>query len=202
MIVEDSFSQRDPEWYEAKAGVPSAGSADKIITTKGAPSKQAQDYMYQLAGEKIIGRIEETYTSFAMQTGIDRENEARGLYELISGEKVRQVALVYKDASKSVSCSPDGLLESSGLEIKCPMLKTHVKYLIDGKLPTTYTQQLQFSMWVYGFDTWQFMSYYPGIEPLIITIKRDNEFISKLEVEMIKFLRELNRVYAKLKGAI
>jgi hypothetical protein len=201
MIIEDSFSQRDPMWYEAKAGLPSAGSASKIVTTKGEPSKQAKDYIYQLAGEKIIGRIDESYTSFAMQQGIDREDEARGLYELISGQRVRQVALVYKDASKSVSCSPDGLLEASGLEIKCPMLKTHVKYLLDGKLPTEYIQQLQFSMWVCGFDTYDFMSYYPGIEPLIITVKRDNEFIEKLEIEMVKFLRELNRVYTELKGA-
>ena len=201
MIIENSFKQRDPQWYEAKAGLPSAGSADKIVTSTGAPSKQAKDYMYQLAGEKIIGRAEESYTSFAMQTGIDREDEARGLYELISGRRARQVALVYKDASKSVSCSPDGLLEASGLEIKCPMLKTHIKYLLGGKLPTEYIQQVQFSMWVCGFEAWDFMSYYPGIEPLIITVKRDNDFIGKLEVEMVKFIKELNRVYAELKGA-
>ncbi len=201
MIIEDSFEQRSDAWYQAKAGLPSAGSADKIVTSTGSPSKQAQDYIYQLAGEKIIGRIDESYTSFAMQQGIDREGEARGLYELVSGQRVRQVALVYKDASKSVSCSPDGILELSGIEIKCPMLKTHVKYLLDGKLPTAYFQQVQFSMWVCGFDTWIFMSYYPGIEPLIITVKRDKEFIEKLEVEMVKFIKELNRVYAELKGA-
>lgn len=199
MIIEDTFSQRDPQWYEAKAGVPGSSSFSKIVTTKGAPSKSATDYMYQLAGEKTIGRIEESYTSFAMQQGINREDEARQLYELISGQSVRQVALVYKDASKSVACSPDGLLEASGLEIKCPMLKTHVKYLLDDKLPSEYFVQVQGSLWVCGFDTWDFMSYVPSMPPFIITVKRDDDFISKLETEMIKFLRELKEVYEKLK---
>jgi len=199
MIVEDSFEQRDPQWYEAKAGVPSAGSAAKIITTKGEPSKQAKDYMYQLAGEKIIGRIDESYTSLAMQQGIDREDEARRLYELITGEPVRQVALVYKNASKTVSCSPDGLLESSGLEIKAPMLKTHVKYLLDEKLPTDYFQQTQGQLYITGAKWCDFMSYYPGLKPLVIRVERDEAFLASLDLALKLFCAELVETVKKIK---
>ena len=207
MIIEDSFLQRSEQWREAKAGIPGASNFNKIVTSKGAPSKQAKDYIYQLAGEKILGRIEETYTSFAMQQGIDREDEARLLYELITGKQVHQVALVYKNDSKSVSCSPDGLLDAQrlkdqkGLEIKCPLLKTHVKYLLDNTtLIKEYFIQVQGSMWVCDFNTYDLMSYVPGMPDLILTVKRDNEFIAALETEMIKFLRELEKVYDRLGG--
>ncbi len=209
MIIEDSFEQRSDAWREAKAGIPGASSFNKIVTSKGAPSKQAKDYIYQLAGEKILGRIEETYTSFAMQQGIDREDEARRLYELITGKQVHQVALVYKNESKTVSCSPDGLLDAErledqkGLEIKCPMLKTHVKYLLDNTtLTKEYFIQVQGSMFVCGFGQYDLMSYVPGMPPIILTIERDHDFTANLEYEMSNFIRELKSVYAKLKEKV
>ena len=199
MIIEDSFPQRSEQWYQAKAGVAGSSSFDKIVTSRGEPSKQAREYIYQLIGEKLLGRIEESYTSFAMQTGIDREDEARQLYELVTGQEVRQVAMVFKNENRSVACSPDGLLNGKGLEVKCPLLKTHVKYLLDNQdLVSNYFHQVQGSLWICGFDTWDLMSYVPGIIPLIITVERDEKFIAKLEVEMVKFLKELDRVYKEL----
>lgn len=199
MIIEDRFEQRSEEWYRAKAGVPGASSFDNIITPSGSPSKSAEGYAYQLAGEKMIGRIEETFTSFAMQEGIRKEGEARTYYELINGCEVRQVALVYKDEGRSVACSPDGLMSDTGLEIKCPLLKTHVGYMLGpASLVKKYHVQVQGSMWVCGFDSWQLISYYPGLEPVIITVRRDGKFIAKLETEMIAFIRRLNEVYAEL----
>ena len=197
MIIEDSFEQRSEQWYQAKAGVPGASSFDKIITPGGAPSKQAIDYAYQLAGEKMLGRIEETYTSFAMQQGIDREDDARRLYGLIKGEQIRQAALIYKNESKSVACSPDGLF----VELKCPILKTHIKYTVNPDLLVKdYRVQLQGSMWVCGRDSWDIMSYYPGLDEVLRTVKRDDDFCNKLGVEMVKFLDQLKKVYEALKG--
>jgi len=199
MIIEDGFAQRSDDWFRAKAGVPGASSFSKIITASGKPSVSANDYIFQLAGEKILGRIEDGYVSFAMQQGIDREAEARRFYELVNGVEIRQVALVYKSEARSVACSPDGLMHGKGLEIKCPLLKTHVKYLLyNDAFKTEYFIQVQGSLWVCGFDTWDLMSYSPGLPPLILTMERDENFISKLEFEMVKFLKELDRVYKEL----
>ena len=202
MIIEDSFEQRSETWYRAKAGVPGASSFDNIITPSGNPSKSAEGYAYQLAGEKILGRIEESYMSFDMQKGIEREDKAREHYEFVTDTEVKQVALVYKNESRNVACSPDGLMDDEGLEIKCPKLKTHVGYMLDhNALIKKYFVQVQGSMWVCGFDSWVLMSYYPGLEPVILTVKRDHEFTDKLETEMISFILKLNKVYGKLKGA-
>jgi len=202
MIVEDSFEQRSDEWFRAKAGVPGASSFDKIITPSGVPSKSAKEYAYHLAGEKLLGRIEEGYVSYAMRQGTDREDEARQAYEIITGHEVRQAALVYKNESRNVACSPDGLMPEKGLEIKCPMLKTHVKYMLfSDALAEEYFVQVQGSMWVCGLSEWDLMSYYPGMPPVILTIERDDNFISKLESEMISFLRFLNEIHLKLAEA-
>ena len=191
-------AQRSDEWFRLKAGVVGASSLSKIITTKGEPSKQRTDYMYELAGEKIIGRCEETYTSFAMEQGIAKEDEARSLYELITGIEVQRVGFIFRDESRSCGCSPDGLFNPSGIEIKCPMLKTHVKYLLDSKLPTDYFAQVHGSMWVCGAESWTFMSYVPAMPPLILTIDRDYKFTRALDQVMADFVGKLNEVHKKL----
>ena len=57
MIIVDQFPQLSEEWFNARLGNPGASNFNKIVTTKGEPSKQAQDYMYQLAGELVSNRL-------------------------------------------------------------------------------------------------------------------------------------------------
>lgn len=191
--------QMSPEWFAARAGVPSASCFDKIITTKGAPSKQAQAYLYQLAGERIAGEKCETYMSAAMQRGIELEAEARQLFEMVRDCEVKQVGICYPDPLKRFSCSPDGLLEAEGVEIKCPLIHTHVGYLLEGKLPTDYFQQVQGGMLVTGFSHWAFMSYFPGLPPLIVRVERDDAFCARLKVELSGFCAELDKVEKRLR---
>ena len=199
MIIVDDILQGSPEWFSLKCGTPGASSFDKIITTKGEPSKQAVDYRYQLAAEAITGRVEQGYQSTAMAMGIERESESRALYELICGVDVRQVGFIFHD-TKMYGCSPDGLCETWGLEMKNVLPKTQVKYLLDGKLPTDYFQQVQGSMLVTGFDRWDFMSYSPGLDPLIIQCEPDLTFQGKLKDQLEVFCLELVKLIKKVKG--
>lgn len=198
-IILDSFEQRSEEWMSARAGNPGASSISKIITNSGEISKQRVDYLYQLAGEKITGKCEEGFTSQAMLNGIEREEAARALFEMIYGVEVKQVALVYKDEFKLFHCSPDGLVgENAVLELKNPMLKTHVKYLLDGKLPSDYFGQCQMSLYVTDRELCYFMSAYEGMPPLIIEVRRDERFISLLAKALSDFAAELILTVRKL----
>ncbi len=206
MIIIDDIEQQSPEWFALKAGIPGASSFNKIVTSTGAPSKQRQDYLYQLAGEAITGKCEPTYQSAAMAMGNEREAESRVLYELIHGVDVKQVGFIF-NGSKMYGCSPDGIITfiptigvSWGLELKNVIPKTQVKYLLAGKLPTDYFQQVQGGLLVTGFDRWDFFSYCPGMDPLIIQVERDEKFISKLETELEAFCFELAGLIKKLKG--
>ena len=67
-----------------------------------------------------------------------------------------------------------------GLEIKCPKASTHIAYLDNGKVPTIYIPQIQGSMMVTGFDSWNFLSYHPAIKPLTQGVYRDEKYIALL----------------------
>ena len=193
-------AQRSDEWFSAICGNVGASSIDKIITTKGEPSKSRTDYMMTLAAERITGKGEVGFTSIAMLNGIEREAEARTLFEMARGVEIRQVGLVYKDENKLCHCSPDGLIgDNSGFEVKNPMSKTHVKYLLDGRLPIDYFCQVQFSLYVTERSSWWFMSHYPGIKPFMVEVYRDEKWISKMEIELTLFNDQLEDMVRQLK---
>lgn len=194
-----NIDQGTTEWEEARIGLPSASVFDMLITTKGEVSKQRDKLLYKLVGEKIIGRKEESYINSAMQRGIELEPEARNLFELITGLKVQQVGLCYKDENKDFACSPDGLIgEDEGLEIKCPSLAIHVEYLLSEKLPSSYFQQVQSSLYITGRKRWHFFSYYPEIKPLHIIVERDEDWILRFEKILNEFVADLKKVYNSL----
>jgi len=190
--------QNSPEWFAARAGIPTASNFDLIVTTKGERSKQREKYLYRLAGEAITGTPEETYQNGAMQRGIALEAEARQLYELITGATVTQAGFCLAD--EGYGASPDALVgETGSLELKCPNLATHVGYLLDGKLPTEYFQQVQGQLLVTGREWADFMSYYPGIKPFLIRVERDEQFLKQLRIELLLFVAELKDVIAKIR---
>jgi len=200
-IIIDSFDQRSPEWMTARAGNPGASSISKIITNSGEVSKQRADYLYQLAGELITGKCEEGFQSQAMLNGMEREAAARALFEMIYGVEVRQAALVYKDEFKLFHCSPDGLVgENAVLELKNPLLKTHVRYLLDGKLPADYFGQCMMSLYVTERELCYFMSAYEGMPPMILEVRRDDRFISLLAKALSDFAADLILTVRKLEA--
>jgi hypothetical protein len=211
MIIVDC-KQGESEWHDRKRGVPSSSNFDKICTSMGEPTKgkTRQDYLYRLAGERISGKSEPTYQNKTMQDGTEREPESRAYFELISGLAVQEVGLVYNN-DKSALCSPDGLIDAKtietpytgmskkqGLELKNPLAKTQIKYLLDNKLPTIYVCQVQGSMWITGFDSWWFMSYVPNMPELKILVKRDEKFIELLEKEVNQFIKDLDEIVKTL----
>lgn len=190
--------QGTPEWLAARCGKPTASCFDKIVTTKGASSTQRTKYMYQLAGERIAGKPEESYQSAAMQRGTEMEEEARRYYEFTKQCDVTQVGFCVSEC-KRYGASPDGLVGDEGLlEIKCPSLAVHVGYLLEGKLPTEYFQQTQGQLFVTGRLWSDFISYYPGIKPLIIRVTPDVVFHKSLEAELNSFCGELDQIIKRI----
>jgi len=199
-VIVAEVLQGTPEWLAARLGIPTASGFDRIITTKGEPSKQAQKYMYQLAAERITGAKEEGYQNGVMQRGMEMEAEARAMYEFITGNEVKTVGVCYPDEKKAYGCSPDGLVNSDGLvEIKCPTSPVHVAYLLSGELPAEYFQQVQGQLLVTGRKYVDFFSFYPGIKPLLVRVDRDEIFIKALDAELRVFCKKLDEVTKKLK---
>lgn len=200
MIVVDC-EQLSEEWFSARCGVPSASNFSNIITSKGEATKgeTRKKYLYKLAGEIITGTKEDGYTNASMQHGIETEPEARNMYEFVKGYSVDQVGFCMLD-TKTAGASPDGMIGKEGLlEIKCPQITTHIKYLLDNKLPTLYVQQVQGQLYVTDRKWCDFMSYVEGMKPLIVRVERDEEFIKKLANELNNFSKELFGIVEKIK---
>jgi hypothetical protein len=198
-------SQGTPEWWEAKKGIPSASNFDRILTAKTLkPSAQQDDFICELIADTIC-QLPNYFTeqgkpvnSYAIQAGIDREPAARRWFELEANLTVRQVMLCKSDDER-FACSPDGLVTHDGqivggLELKCPLPKTHVQYLMGNGLPAEYRAQVHGSLIVTGLPLWFFMSYTPPLPPLLVKVEPD-DFTMKLR-------EELDRFYIKYQQAL
>jgi len=200
-MIEVFLEQGTPEWFAEKIGKPSASDFNKILTSTGKISESRKGYLYQLAAEAITGESEQTHSSPHMTRGTEMEGESHCFFELATGITVRKTGVCYPDDKKLYLCSPDGLCveEQAGLEMKNPMAKTHVKYLLDNKLPTDYFCQVHGSLAVTGLDYWYFLSYYPNMQPLLLRVEPDVKWIDKFEVEIVSFVEELNEITKKLR---
>lgn len=191
-------NQNSDEWLKAKCGIPSSSHFSEIITMDMKQSKQRIKYMYRLAGECITKKPEESYQSGAMARGLELEDEARTLYEIMTEETIEKVGFCLSNTGE-YGASPDGLVGKKGaIEIKCPMLATHVGYLLENRLPTEYFRQVQGQLLVTGREWVDFMSYYPGIKPLLIRVKPDIKFQKALKRELKQFCIELKQTVKKL----
>lgn len=199
-IIERSFAQRSPEWFQARLGNPGASEIDNIITSEGKVSKSRTDFLYTLAAQRVRNKADEGFQSQAMLNGNIKEDEARRYFEFINDVEIEQCGMIYKDERKLCHASPDGLISTDcGIEIKCPLAKTQAKYLIENKLPTQYVVQIQSSLYMSERAYWWFLSYCDGMKPLIIKVEPDKAFIAKLEVEIELFNRELAEICERIK---
>jgi predicted phage-related endonuclease len=86
------------------------------------------------------------------------------------------------------------------LELKNPMMKSHVKALLDGTLPTEYVGQCQMSLYVCERELCYFMSSCEGLAPFILEVKRDEAYIEKIAKALSDFWVDLCRMVEKIKG--
>ena len=187
--------QGSEAWHRVRGVIPTASKFDKILTPKGKSSTQAAVYMNDLLANWLSGGVfsetMDSYKSDWMQRGIEIEDEAIAWYEMRVAE-VERVGFCLRD-DEQAGCSPDALLinQERGLELKCPKASTHIQYLLDQKLPTTYIPQVQGSMWVTGYQEWDFLSYHPDLPELLIHVKRDNDYLASLQLAIVGFNNHL-----------
>ena len=201
MIVQGS-----PEWFAARLGkVTASRVADVIAKTKSGYSTSRENYMVELALERITGARQESFTNDAMKWGTETEPLARAAYEAHTGELVEEVAMIGHPAITMAGASPDGLVGIDGLlEIKCPNSATHLKTLQSKKPDGKYITQMMWQMACTGRAWCDFVSFDPrmptGLQLFVTRIKRDDKLIGEIEGEVKAFLAELDAMVEELKN--
>ena len=197
-MIRHSHDQYSEEWWEARRGLPTSSQFSRIVKSNGDPSTQRKAYLYECAAVRITGIYKESFTSAAMQEGHDREELSRWIYAMDRECIVDEVGFCISDCGRW-GASPDGLIGEDGLlELKNPSAHTHVGYLLDGKLPTDYVQQVQGELFVTEREWADFCSYSPKLPLFIVRVNPDAEFLRKLEAALVEFCEELDAVCSKI----
>ena len=160
---------------------------------------------------------EPSFPNWAMKRGTELEPTAREAYEIHTGFKVREVGFISHD-SDGFGVSPDGLVSvdgdlrvlptesiainvSHGLELKCPVARTMLRWLDAGTLPDEHKLQVHASMAASGLSRWDFFAWHPELVPLHIIVERD-EFTEQVLTGLLKLSDDYSQAKAKLAGWI
>jgi hypothetical protein len=85
-------------------------------------STSRANYAAQLVCERLTGVHAESFVSSAMAWGVEKEAEARALYEFERDLQAVKVGFVDHPVIAMSGASPDGLVGDVGLiEVKCPI---------------------------------------------------------------------------------
>ena len=83
------MEQRTDDWFKARlAKVTASKMNDVLAKIKSGEAAMRKNYKMQLATERLTGKQTDFYMNQAMQDGIDREDTARQIYEIVRDIKV------------------------------------------------------------------------------------------------------------------
>lgn len=203
MKIIENIEQGSEEWHSMRLGKITASRMSDVMS-KGrgnAPSKTSETYMIELISEIITGSAKPFFENDAMRWGTETEDQARAMYELNSGNEVKEVAFI--EYSEYIGVSPDGLIGDDGLlEVKCPTSTTQIKRALSGSYSSDYKAQIQMQLWVSGREWCDFLSFDPRIDCdasyLLERVYRDEDYIADMEVKTISFVENMLEQLNKL----
>lgn len=198
MIIIENLMQGSAEWHRIKAGVISASQVDKLLTPTLKLSAQRRSLIYKIVAERILSEPVESFGgNFWTERALALEGEARDYFALQTGLNPRAVGFIFRDETRTCGCSPDWFMDVAGLELKCPKAETHVGYLLDGGA-VKYSPQIQFSLWVTGLPSWWFLSYYPGLPPVLMQIAPEDEWQAAFDETIPSVLKEIEEAMMRI----
>lgn len=200
------LEQYSDEWFQARCGLVTASRvADVVAKTKSGWGASRANYMAELVAERLTGVPAPSFTSAAMQHGIDTEPQARAAYEFLHDAEVETVGLVKHPKIDQSAASPDGFVGTDGMvEIKCPNTATHIDTLLTEAIPDKYVVQIQWQMACADRQWTDFVSFDPrmpaDLSLFVKRVERDDKRIGELERMVEEFLTELDGKLAQLEA--
>lgn len=193
MIIHEG-EQYTQAWEDARIGIPSASQAKRFITASGSKSAQSGKYMGELIAIKHgLQEPEDIPQTEWVSRGTNTEMEARQWFKVVTGLTIQEIMFITNDDG-TAGLSPDGgIFEDNklvaGLELKVPKPSTHLAWLEEDKLPADHRQQVHMSIGICKVP-WYFMSYCPGVKPLIVKVEKD-EYTGKVSKCLEDFIKRI-----------
>jgi putative phage-type endonuclease len=169
------LDQRTQSWHAWRARIIGGSDAPVIMGV----SKWSTPH--KLWGQKT-GRVPPTPDNPAMARGREMEGEALQAWSRYVGE-VASPACVEHETLDFVGASLDGMTFDGSLivEIKCPGERAHRETLESRAVPAYYWPQVQHQLaCVPEAEVLHYWSYRPGMEPVLVEVRRDQSYIDTL----------------------
>lgn len=203
--------QGSEEWHKTRYGKIGGTSAGDLM------SKTTYDKLkLDLIGSALEPfELEESFTSAAMQRGIELEPLARQYLEDYTGLVFNEYGWLQSDVD-CLGISPDGLTEDQTIscEIKCPSKAVHMGYILGKTLPY-FWQNINYFAINPKLEKHYFISYRPesAIPAHIVELTRDSEvfrtktiggrigdFADELRLKASQMNKELNELLTETKN--
>jgi len=191
-----SGEQGSDEWKIERLGLITSSNTPfnvdgtAIPTIKKYARRKASEYFsFNTLGEELRGH----YSSPAMKRGTHLEDEAIEEYSIETMQVIERKPLV-ELKELGIGDSIDGEVPSlnKGIEVKCPeTLEPYLRQKIDGTYIDEYRQQIYMHLLVNGYDSVDFVVYYPKMKLLIQTVERDDDRM----VAMMETIKKFNHYY-------
>ena len=130
MKIYDNLQQGTNEWLEVRSGKFTGSDFHTLIGN----SETKKKILFKKSIERLTKTtIIEEITSPDIERGKEEEKNARLLYEMETGQEVKQIG--FAELDEWVGCSPDGLINNDGIiEIKCPKDVIFAQQVITGNI--------------------------------------------------------------------
>jgi putative phage-type endonuclease len=205
----EQIEQRSDDWFAARLGKVTASSLHKVLAkTKTGYGADRGNYMTQLVLERVTGNKADSFSSAAMQWGVDQELFARAAYETTQDVMVEETGFIQHPTIEMAGASPDGLVGDDGMvEIKCPESKTALEcWLSENPVESKYFAQMQWQMRCADRSWCDYVVFDPRMpakaQLFVKRVERDDAWLETTEAEVIKFLAEVDAKVAALRKII
>ena len=199
--------QGSEEWFAVRRGkITASRLSDLMKKTKYGESTYKTRLRMELAIERITGKSASSVVmNQAMHDGIEREPDARTLFEAVTGKEVALCGSFDHPEIVNTSASPDGLLrgENAILEIKCPTAVTHARNLMADGMDKRYLFQVAWQMACTESTHGYFASYHPDFPTDLrlkyVRVERDDDLILDISKAVRQFDMEVEDLINNIK---
>lgn len=199
-ITYHDVEQRTPTWHLLRQKYPLTASNAQAIGNMG---KGLETLVYEILGAKYSLEKKEKLSNEHLERGIELEPIARELYELETGNEVKEIGFVTNEKYELAGASPDGLVNDDGLlEIKAFDDTKHFILTLekDFEIEPKYHWQMQMQMLITERSWCDFVAYNQNYKKSLL-IKRvfaDSTMQEELMLGITKGAKLLKEIEDKI----
>ena len=204
--IYEELEQGSSEWLEARRGIVTASVIGQLITPstlKVAKNATSRSKLYELASERISGRVERVPTTWQMERGNEEEARARELYETHFAP-IEQVGFIVREVDGvPIGFSPDGLIHDDGLvEFKSRSPKIHVQHVLSDRVPPENMAQVMTGLYVTGREWCDYTSFSNGFAMWKTRVFPDEQWFAAIHEALIKAEETIQKIVSDYEESV